>query len=169
MVVYGNLESGSHSHASIRLTLLSIEKRVKQTKGDSELAQTKTINVVTCTFGTDFNKSVPYTREDSSRLRHIKLRLLSRDRSMRQKTYACSEILRMLLLFVGCLMSQQQASESQGRICSDNCTCCHTEIAVADQTVFLIQPQYTDIGPTSLSADPVTPGAWQGSHLSADF
>ena len=30
-------------------------------------------------------------------------------------------------LFVGCLMSQQHASVSQGRICSDNCTCFHTE------------------------------------------
>ena len=29
-------------------------------------------------------------------------------------------------LFVGCLTSQQQASVSQGRICSDNFTCCHT-------------------------------------------
>ena len=29
-------------------------------------------------------------------------------------------------MFVGCLTSQQQASVSQGRICSDNFTCCHT-------------------------------------------
>ena len=29
-------------------------------------------------------------------------------------------------LFVGCLTSQQRASVSQGRICSDNFTCCHT-------------------------------------------
>ena len=31
-------------------------------------------------------------------------------------------------LLAGCLTSQQQASVSQGRICSDNFTCCHTEI-----------------------------------------
>ena len=31
------------------------------------------------------------------------------------------------VLFVCCLESQQQASVSQGRICSDSCTCCHTE------------------------------------------
>ena len=37
-------------------------------------------------------------------------------------------------LFVGYLTSQQHASASQGRICSDNFTCCHTEIEVADQT-----------------------------------
>ena len=72
-------------------------------------------------------------------------------------------------LFVGCLTSQQQASVSQGRICSDNLTCCHTEIEVADQTFYLTQSQYTDTGPTSPSADPITPGAWQGSHWSANF
>ena len=52
-------------------------------------------------------------------------------------------------LFVGCLTSQQQASVSQGRICSDKFTCCHTEIEVADQTFYLTQSQYTDTGPTS--------------------
>ena len=62
------------------------------------------------------------------------------------------------LLFVGCLTSQQHASVSQGRICPDNFTCCHTEIEVADQTFHLTQSQYTDTGPT-----------WQGSHWSANF
>ena len=74
-----------------------------------------------------------------------------------------------LLLLVGCLTSQQQASVSQGRICSDNFTCCHTEIEVADPTFYLTQSQYTDTGPTSPSADPITPGAWRGSHWSAYF
>ena len=72
-------------------------------------------------------------------------------------------------LLVGCLTSQQQASVSQGRICSDNFTCSHTEIEAADQTFYLTQSQYTDTGPTSPSADPITPGAWQGSHWSANF
>ena len=40
---------------------------------------------------------------------------------------------------VACLTSQQHASVSQGRICSDNCTCCHTEIGAADQTFYLTQ------------------------------
>ena len=71
--------------------------------------------------------------------------------------------------FVGCLTSQQHTSESQGRICSDKFTCCHTVIEVADQTFHLTQSQYTDTGPTSPSADPITPGAWQGSHWSASF
>ena len=64
------------------------------------------------------------------------------------------------LLFVGCLTSQQQASVSQGRICSDNFTCCHTETEAADQTFHLTKSHYTDTAPTSPSADPITPGAW---------
>ena len=42
-------------------------------------------------------------------------------------------------LFVGFLTSQQHASVSQGRICTDNFTCCHTEIEVADLTFYLTQ------------------------------
>ena len=41
-------------------------------------------------------------------------------------------------ILVGCLLacftSQQHATVSQGRICSHNFTCCHTEIEVADPT-----------------------------------
>ena len=70
---------------------------------------------------------------------------------------------------LACLTSQQHASVSQGRICSDNFTCCHTEIEVADRTFYLTQSQYTDTGLTSPSADPITPGAWQGSHWSANL
>ena len=72
-------------------------------------------------------------------------------------------------LFVGWLTSQQHASVSQGRICSDNFTCCLIEIEVAHQTFYLTQSQYTDSGPTSPSTNPITPGAWQGSHWSANF
>ena len=72
-----------------------------------------------------------------------------------------------LFLFVGCLTSQQHVSVSQGRICSDNCTYCHIEIE--DQTFHLTQSQYTDTTPISPSTDPITPGAWQGSHWSANF
>ena len=72
-------------------------------------------------------------------------------------------------LFVGCLTSPQLASVSQGRTCEDNFTCCHTEIEVADQTFHLTQSQYADTGPTSPSAHPITPGARQGSHSSANF
>ena len=48
-------------------------------------------------------------------------------------------------------------------------TCCHTEIEVADPTFHLTRSQYTDNGPTSPRTDPITPGAWQGSHWSANF
>ena len=81
----------------------------------------------------------------------------------------CSTVHGIVPLLVGCLTSQQQASVSRGRICSDNFTCCHTEIEVADPTFYLTQSQYTDTGPTSPSADPITPGAWQDSHWSASF
>ena len=52
------------------------------------------------------------------------------------------------------LTSQQHASVSQGRICSENFTCCHTEIGVADPTFYLTQSQYTDTGPTLYSQAP---------------
>ena len=70
---------------------------------------------------------------------------------------------------VGCLTSQQHASVSQGRICSDKFTCCHTQTEVADPTFHLTHSQYTDTGPTNPSTDPKTPGAWQGSHWSANL
>ena len=81
----------------------------------------------------------------------------------------CLQVSGGLWLLVGCLTSQQHASVSQGRICSDNFTCCHTEIEVADQTFHLTQSQYTDTGLTSPSADLITPGTWQGSQWSANF
>ena len=65
--------------------------------------------------------------------------------------------------------SQQHAGVSQGWICSGNFTCCHTEIEAADPTFFLTQSQYTDTGSTSPTTDPITPGAWKGSHWSANF
>ena len=83
------------------------------------------------------------------------------NRQAQKRTHSC--------WLVGCLTSQQQASVSQGRICSDNFTCCHTETEVSDPTFYLTQSQYTDTGLTSPSADPITPGAWQGSHWSANF
>ena len=77
--------------------------------------------------------------------------------------------LALVCLLVGCLTSQQHASVSQGQICTDNFTCCHTDIEVADQTFYLTQSQNTDTGPTSPSTDPLMPGAWQGSHWNANF
>ena len=70
----------------------------------------------------------------------------------------------MSLLFIGCLTFRPHARVSQGRICSDKCTCCHTELEVIDTACYLIQSQYTDIRPTSSSADPITPGGWPGNQ-----
>ena len=83
--------------------------------------------------------------------------------------HTASRVLGFVCLLVGCLTSQQHASVSQGRICSDKFTCCHTEIEVADQTFYLTQSQYADTGPTISSADPIAPSAWQGNHWSANF
>ena len=67
-------------------------------------------------------------------------------------------------LSVGCLTAEQHASVSQ--VWMHNSMCCHTEIEVADPTFYLTQSQYTDTGPISPSAGPISimPGAWQGSH-----
>ena len=75
----------------------------------------------------------------------------------------------MLACLLGFVTSQQHVSVSQGRICSDMFPCCHTETEVADKMFCLTQSQYTDTGPTSPSADPIVPGAWQGSHWNTDF
>ena len=64
--------------------------------------------------------------------------------------------------FVGCFTSQQHASVSLGRICSDKCMCCHTEIEVADHTFYLTQSQKTDTELTSTSADSIMPGSYSG-------
>ena len=88
----------------------------------------------------------------------------------RRESEVGSLVTALQALFVGCcLTSQQHASVSQGRICSDKFTCCHTEIEAADQTFYLTQSQYTDTRPTNPSADPIMPGAWQGSYWTANF
>ena len=76
-------------------------------------------------------------------------------------------------LYVGCPSNQEKANKKTTVCllvgCSDNSTCRHTEIEVADPTFHLTQSQYTDTGPTSPSTDPTTPGAWKGSHRSTKF
>ena len=74
-----------------------------------------------------------------------------------------------LCLFVGSLTSQKHASVSHGRICSENFTCCHTEIGAADPTFYLTQSQYTDTGPTSPIAEPITPRERWPYNWSANF
>ena len=69
----------------------------------------------------------------------------------------------------GCLMFQQHASVSQEWSCTDNFSCCHTEIEIEDQTFYLTQSHYTDTRLTGPSTDPIIPGAWQGSPLECHF
>ena len=55
---------------------------------------------------------------------------------IRRKLQRAIHLLPMTLrLFVGCLMTQPHVGVVQGRVCLDNCTCCHTETEVADQTM----------------------------------
>ena len=61
-----------------------------------------------------------------------------------------------VVLCFGCLTSQQHASVSQGRICSDNFTRCHRE-------------SDTDTWPTGPSTDPIMPGVWRDSHWRANL
>ena len=42
-------------------------------------------------------------------------------------------------------------------------------IVRADQTFYFTQSHYTDTRPTSPSADPTSPGTWQGSHWITNF
>ena len=70
---------------------------------------------------------------------------------------------------VGSLTSPPHAGVSQGRIRSNDCTCCHAKIEIADQTRYQTQTRYTDTLPTSPRAEPATPGAWQGRQQSTNF
>ena len=64
----------------------------------------------------------------------------------------------------------QHAGVCQGRISSDKCTSCHTEIEAAGQAFSLTQSHYTDTGPASSSADPIPLGrlwydwTWRNTH-----
>ena len=62
---------------------------------------------------------------------------LTRDPGLQHRRQSTDYNPAKVCLFVGCLTSQQHASVSQGWMCSDNLTCCHTEIEVADQTFYL--------------------------------
>ena len=85
--------------------------------------------------------------------------------------FSCSCCLRLcrVCLFVGCLLNVSATCEciSGTEPLRQFYVLPHWE--VADQTFHLTQSQYTDTGPTSPSTDPLTPGAWQGRHWSANF
>ena len=64
------------------------------------------------------------------------------------------------------LYSCSQTIESEGK---RTMVVTYKEIQVADKICRITQTQYTDTGPASLSADPITPGAWQGSRWNTMF
>ena len=47
---------------------------------------------------------------------------------------------------------KDRSGVSQWSICSENYACCHTEVAVADQTFNLVRSRFTDTRPTSPSS-----------------
>ena len=100
-----------------------------------------------------------FLRQRSAELTCAKQYLLSLAKTSPPSAYETYACFVTATLFVGCWTSPPHASVSQGRICSDKCTCCHTEIEVADQTSHTpTLSQDIDTGPTSPSADPVMPG-----------
>ena len=117
--------------------------------------------------GTDIQERQTKGEREEQAKRHVGNILTDRQRDQHIGNWYADR--QAVCLLVGCVASQQHASVFQVRICSDNFTCCYTEIEVADQTFYLTQSKYTDTGPTSPSADPIAPGAWQGSHWSANF
>ena len=76
-----------------------------------------------------FNSSLTLTGTSPARKGTVLYVFSSLERHFKLKEFVC--------LLVGCLTSQQHASVSQGRTCTDNFTCCHSEIEVADQTFYL--------------------------------
>ena len=68
--------------------------------------------------------------------------------------------LQFICLIVVCIASQQHASVSQGRICTDTFTSCHTEIEVADRIFYLTQSLYTDTRPTLYRQGPGGVATW---------
>ena len=63
------------------------------------------------------------------------------------RVYTVSEIYHTMLVgwLTGSLSSQQNTGVSQGQICVDSLTCCHTETHVANQTCCLIQSQHSSV------------------------
>ena len=71
-------------------------------------------------------------RERKRKREREKERDIDRDRDRETESVRERDV-----LFVGCLTSQQHASVSQGRICSDNFTCCHTEIEARERELVI--------------------------------
>ena len=73
----------------------------------------------------------------------------------------------MVCLLVGCLTSHQYASVSRNG--SAQTILRAATLRQKLQIELSIRSKYTDTDQTSPSTDTITPGAWQGSHWSANF
>ena len=114
----------------------------------------------TATFIEETGVSIWRTRRrDNCTCRHTEIHVANQTFYFNQSQYTDTGPGRAVCSLVGCVASQQHASVSQGRICSDNCTCCHTDTEVAAQIFQLTQSRYTYTGPTNLST-----AVWQDSH-----
>ena len=70
-------------------------------------------------------------------------------------------------MWLGRQASKKQSDVFRGITAQTNCTCCHTETEVADQTFCLTKSLYTHTGPTSPRADPYNARRLVGSHWCA--
>ena len=70
---------------------------------------------------------------------------------------------RVVVVVAGLLEVPSVGSVSQGLICSDNPTCCCTEIAVQNQTV--IPSQSSDTGPICPSPESMLPGVGHWNNI----
>ena len=62
----------------------------------------------------------------------------------RQKLIQAHHKQKCVCVLFGCFTPLQHASESQGHICSGNCSCCNLSIEVADPTGYLIQSLFNN-------------------------
>ena len=72
-------------------------------------------------------------------------------------------------MFVGWLLDVPALVYLRDGSAQTRCTCCHSETEVEYQTVGPTLSPYTDTRPTSLSADPISAGVWQGQPLEYQF
>ena len=151
--------------SSISISTLSLISVICLVEKNCSISASSTVGTSTLTASSCSLSSLPASAASSFCFSVPPSHVFTAETSDPHKTPYCTQLPTHLhSLFVGCLTSHQHASVYQGWICSDNFTCCHTEIEVVDQTFHLTQSQYTDTGPTSPSTDPIPPSTWQGSH-----
>ena len=153
---HDNSESESVSMAT-RSHVNSESESVSMTTGSHDSSESGSVGCATTAdndedFRKTITKSLNQLRKAEKVLRHLtsdltsfpvitkvlalpntssaELRHLLEDTTLRE----VGAVYSVIGCLLACLTSQQHASVSQGRICSDNWTCRHTETEVADQT-----------------------------------